>query len=79
MCLAGKIQASVGSSRVRLGHWGVGGEKTWVCPPSCPAQRVAHSPPEMAPGLWQRAEVDAYLELAGSFPKCCHNAGPDTQ
>lgn len=76
MCLAGKIQASVGSSRVRLGHW-VEGEKTWVA--HCPAQRVAHSPPEMAPGLWQRAEVDAYLELAGSFPKCYPSAGPDTQ
>lgn len=37
VCLAGKIQASVGSSQVRLALWGVEGEKTWVCPqPPCP-------------------------------------------
>lgn len=32
VCLVGKIQASVGSSQVRLALWGVEGEKTWVRP-----------------------------------------------
>lgn len=39
VCLAGKVQASVGRNRVRLGHWGQTGRRSgWVS--KYPAQRA---------------------------------------